>query len=516
MPQYKFRATDSFGNAVDGSLEATSEALAANQIGQMGYNLVQLEESPSVAQPTVEMPPMTPSGYPRRVDLTQATWESPVAVETGNTAKEPWERSVELAAATASYTPTMTMNATGAVVPIKRAEPTATINSMPSVYQSAAGLPPTRTTYEKPKREVSLSQRFMETCVYPLFAGMIIKDLATYFRQFATLIGAGIPIFQALSSMEKSTKNKKLVEVTSAALQRVQAGGRYSETLDEYPWIFSPVHTETLRAAEMGGDLETALRRVADYVEHQLEIRRLIQRETLYPIITLFIALMIFGKPGFSGDTLALVKLILNIGFGMGQPYGALAYFLDTIGFGCFVLLFFFVPFSIYRLFLYNKPGFRATRDTILLSIPVIGHITRQFTVARFGRTMAMLYRSGFGMSSALDIASRATGNGVLERICLKAAQATANGELASNALRSERFFSPMELDLLRTGEMSGQLDIMMDKMAEYNESEAKTKTHQAAIIFGVIIFLIVALFVASHIVSFYGGFGASRVNIGE
>jgi type IV pilus assembly protein PilC len=150
----------------------------------------------------------------------------------------------------------------------------------------------------------------------------------------------------------------------------------------------------------------------------------------------------------------------------------------------------------------------RESYDAIKNAIPGFGTLAKMFAVARFGRTLAALYRGGFGMSHALEIAGDASGNAVLRAAVQRAIPLAERGALVSDSLRSSGFFSGMAIDMFRTGETSGRLDEMLDKMADFYESEGKLKTRQAAVIFGTAVFLLVAILVAVQVISFWTGYG--------
>jgi type II secretory pathway component PulF len=354
-----------------------------------------------------------------------------------------------------------------------------------------------------------IHQRFMEVVVYPIFSGVVIKDLAPFYRQFATLIGAGLPIYQALVALEGNTTNAKLKEVARAGQRQVQAGGKFSDVLAAWPWVFKPVEVELIRAAELGGMLEQVLKQIADYVEHDWEIKRLVSRETMYPKLVLFVALMILGYPGFMGGQMSVVRLVLGgLGNEQGRGYSFGQYLLETLGFGALCLAIFLIPLAIFRLALFNVKGVRESYDSLKNAVPGFGTLAKMFAVARFGRTLAALYRGGFGMSHALEISADASGNAVLRAAVRRAIPLAERGALVSESLRSSGFFSPMAIDMYRTGEVSGRLDEMLDKMADFYESEGKLKTRQAALIFGTGVFLLVAILVAVQVISFWTGYG--------
>lgn len=536
MPQFAFQATDRLGNSVEGKVTAANPAFAANEIGKMGYALVSLQpvsespvtESMPAMMPapdntTLAMPPPAPmNGRPAPINLSQAFdetvsgggavalaeggggWNAP---ESSNQEErlEPWQRGGPVAQAPA---PTVSLNASG--VPIAK---TQAMSALPGLeggprpesapVREGAGRPAYSPAFSQNK---SFWQRFKETMIYPIVSGVVIKDLAPYYRQFATLINAGLPLFQTLVALESNTQNAKLKEITRAAQSRVQAGGRFSEVMAAYPWVFSPMQIEMVRASEEGGLLDQVLRQIADYVEHELEVRRLISRETIYPKIVMFVALMLLGVSGFTGGQMAIVGLVLQ-----GDVK---TYFMNTIGAALILLIPIFAAVVAFRLFLFNIPGVRDGYDSFKIMIPAIGKLVKMFALAKFCRTFAALNRAGFGMPNALYIAGDASGNAVIRNAAYRGALRAERGESVADALAASGHFPPLTLDMFRTGEMAGNMDDMLDKMADFYEAEGKMKTHQAALIFGVVVFLIVAFLVGSAIIGLYGGYAHNSTTL--
>ena len=119
-------------------------------------------------------------------------------------------------------------------------------------------------------------------------------------------------------------------------------------------------------------------------------------------------------------------------------------------------------------------------------------------------------------MGSALQVAGNASGNFVLRKAAYRAALAANRGEMVGDSMRSSGFFNAMTVDMFRTGETSGSLDLMVDKIAEYYESEGQLKSHQAAMILGVTVFLLVAILVAIQVISQYTGIAQSEIHAGD
>ncbi|HZT42379.1 MAG TPA: type II secretion system F family protein [Chthonomonadaceae bacterium] len=527
MPQFAYHAMDDRGNAVAGNIDAPDMVQATEQVRQMGYTPTRVEiaseaaappAAPVAAKVVTASRPAAPA-----MDLTQPVIEMPaeanallVPIEEGGREMqhlEPWQRGGPVPQP--APPPAMTT-----VAPVQAAPPAPVEASVPATAEAV--LPAGRPGVERPpfgpgtRPEVSLGERIKETFLYPIYSGVVLKDMAPYFRQFATLIGAGLPLYQSLVALEGNTSNPRLKEVTRTAQKQVQAGGRFSDVMAAYPHIFSAMQIEMIRAAELGGMLEQTLRHIANYVDHEMEIRRLIRYETLYPKIVIFFALMILGRPGFAMGPPAISSLILSA-MGKGE-YSFAQYLMDTVGFGLAIALPILAAVVVFRLFLFNSKSVRESYDAVKLGIPVLGNVIKMFIIARFVRTFAALYRGGFSIPTSLQIASDSSANWVLKHSVQRAFRATQEGGLVSQALHASGFFPAMTVDMFRTGEMTGNLDDMLDKVADHYEAEAKTKSHQIAVIFSVVVFLIVASLVAVAILGQWGKYasGATNPNAGD
>ncbi|HLV81886.1 MAG TPA: type II secretion system F family protein [Chthonomonadaceae bacterium] len=523
MPQFAYHATDNRGQAVAGTIAATDMIEAAEQVRRMGYTPLRVEVAPETGVPSaipeaapVAAPPV-PAPPPR--DLTQPAVEMPAGArmllateEDGDSLQrlEPWQRGgpVPQPPPPPAMTAAPTLQA-AAPAPVETPVPAAT----------GIALPIGRPGVERPpfgpgtRPEVPLGERIKETLIYPIVSGVVLKDMAPYFRQFATLIGAGLPLYQSLVALEGNTSNGRLKEVTRAAQKQVQAGGRFSDVMAAYPYIFSAMQIEMIRAAELGGMLEQTLRHIADYVDQEMQIRRLLRYETLYPKLVIFMALMILGRSGFMGGRPAVASWVLAE---MGKvTYTTGQYLLDTVGFGLAIALPILIAVVVFRLFLFNSKSVRESYDAVKLGIPVLGGVIKMFIIARFVRTFAALYRGGFSIPTSLQIASDSSANWVLKHSVQRAFRATQEGGLVSQALHASGFFPPMTVDMFRTGELTGNLDDMLDKVADHYEAEAKTKSHQIAVIFSVLVFLIVAVIVGAAILQQWGGYAAGASNPG-
>jgi type II secretory pathway component PulF len=187
--------------------------------------------------------------------------------------------------------------------------------------------------------------------------------------------------------------------------------------------------------------------------------------------------------------------------------YPAQAYLLDTVGFALAILIPIFACVVLFRLFAFNSATFRNLYDEIKIRLPVLGKIIRNFAIAKFARTYAALSKAGFPSSSALQIAGDASGNVVMARAGAFAAVKAEQGALPSQSLGQTAQFTHIAIDMLRTAELSGSIDEMMDKVADYHELEAKAATHLVCMIFSVFVLLTVGVVVGFTVIGQYTGY---------
>src|SRR5579872_6118470 len=362
------------------------------------------------------------------------------------------------------------------------------------------------------RRQVGIARLFAENFIYPVFSGVSLKELVVFYRQFATLIDAGLPLYQSLITLEAQTRNPKLKEILRACGLQVQNGGRLSDVFAAYPWVFSELQIEMVRAAEHGGLLDEMLKRIADYLEQELNLRRLISRLTLYPKIVVFSALFIIGRSFFTDFSQpfvpALSKMVAAM---MGVPafkdYTLLAYLNDTLFFLIEVGLAIFAVVAVYRIFFFQSDAAQESYERFKFSLPGLGTVARQFALAKFGRAFGAMYAGGLPLNTAIQVAGRASGSRIMARATNRIIGATERGAVLSQAFRETGVFPPLIIDMLHTGEQTGNVDAMMNKAAEYLEGEAESKAHLYSHIFATVVYLIVAILVAISVIRFYMGY---------
>jgi len=326
--------------------------------------------------------------------------------------------------------------------------------------------------------------KLLQTFVHPIWSGVAPMDLAICYRQWATLIGAGVPLFRSLSSLAVQARSGALRRALEKIGKTVQEGGTLSDGMTRFPWIFSEFHRAMIRSGEKTGGLDTTFRRLADAMEQEMALRRTLQRETLMPKITLVSSFLL---PPLFYLFLGGIKAYVSHAV---LPLLALA----GTGLGFYI---------INRLGMQQKRGY----DTVTANIPGIGGTVRLVALARFARAMASLYGAGVSMPQAIQGAAEACGNAFLGTRMIRAIPDIEAGQGLASSLGKTDAFPPMVVSMIQTGEETGSLDAMMDKVAEHYEQDVVVRLHQASVAVGTATLLITGVIVGVIVIQFYTGY---------
>ncbi|MBX6762229.1 MAG: type II secretion system F family protein [Rubrobacteraceae bacterium] len=337
------------------------------------------------------------------------------------------------------------------------------------------------------------------------FKRVKLADVVVFTRQFATMIGAGMPVVRALYVSEEQTDNKKLKEAISRVRRDVEAGLALSEALARHPDIFSRLYVEMVKAGEVGGVLDEILLRVAAQLEKDQELRRKVKSAMTYPIVVLVLAvlaasfMLIFIVPIFAkmfkdlGGTLPLpTRIAMALSNILTSPFG--------------ILLYVALAAAVYG-FLRWKDTERGRRvwGRVVLRIPArIGDIVQKVALARFARNLSALSAAGVPILQALEITATSSGNWVIERALLASRDSIRQGIPIYKPLEAEPVFPPMVTRMIAVGEETGDLDGMLVKIAEFYESEVEAAVKALTSIIEPLMIVVVGGIVGGIIIAMY------------
>ena len=340
-----------------------------------------------------------------------------------------------------------------------------------------------------------------------LFAKKTIKGktLMVFTRQLATLIDAGLPLLRGLSVLAKQEKDPVLKNTINLLADSVQGGGTFSESLGQHPKIFNKLYVNMVKAGELGGVLELVLNRLAEFQEKAQKIKNKVVAAMFYPIIVLFIAVLIMGfllvfiVPKF--------EQIFNDMLG-GKPLPALTEF--VIGASNLVkgnLLLIFVGGAVlvfaYRIFAGTAMG-RIFLDHMALRLPVFGDLTRKSAVSRFTRTLGTLVTSGVPILQALNITKETAGNSIIADAIMKVHDAVKEGESIVHPLEASNVFPAMVISMIDVGEETGQLPEMLLKVAEVFDDEVDNAVAGLTSLLEPIMIVLLAVIVGTIVIALF------------
>ena len=321
-----------------------------------------------------------------------------------------------------------------------------------------------------------------------------IDHRVTFFQELSTLVGSGVSLGEALSILQTRPAGPELRLAITDAAKRVSHGQRLSEIMADHPKVFSSLNRAMVLAGEQSGRLDEVLQEVADYLEREQELRRMISRETFYPKILVAAAILIPLSArtfiaAFSEGTGAAVTAALHTLGG---------YLALTVG-----LLALWFAYSRYR----GTSQGRISVDRAKLSIPLLGTVISQLAWAKICRAIAALYKSGVSSAEAIELAGPASGNHALELTLRRAAPQVRKGLPLSEALTATGHVPDLPLRMLATGEQTGDIDTSLEKVAEYFEAQSRTSIHRMALLIVPLATVIMGIVVLMMAIGAYGGY---------
>lgn len=296
-------------------------------------------------------------------------------------------------------------------------------------------------------------------------------EISRFTRQFATMIGAGLPMVQCLEILSQQTESKEFAKIIASVKDGVQGGSTLSEALSRHPKIFDQLYCNMVEAGEVGGALDAILVRLAVYREKADKLVRKVKGAMMYPAVICVVA---------TGVTIAMLTFIVPVFAGMFKGVGSelpapTQIVLDISNFlkSNYLYLVSGIVGLFAGLFWWRKTPQGALQfDKILLRTPVLGTLVRKSSVARFTRTLSTLLSSGVSILEALEITAKTSGNLVVASAINKSVIAIAEGDTITGPLKETGVFPPMVIQMIGVGEKTGGLDDMLNKIADFYDDE--------------------------------------------
>jgi general secretion pathway protein F len=299
-------------------------------------------------------------------------------------------------------------------------------------------------------------------------------DLAIMTRQFAVLVGAGIPLVESLGALVEQIDHEKLKRIISDVRQRVNEGASLADALAAHPKTFTNLFVNMVRAGESSGALDVVLVRLADFTESQARLRSKITGALAYPAFMLLIGTGVIGVL-FAVVIPKIVKIFDDSQVVLPWYTRALIGFTHLISGWWWAILLVLVAlgwgFARWRA---TEQG-RAAWDRRVLTAPIFGRLIRIIAISRFARTLSTLLKSGVPLLTAMDIVRNIVGNTRLAEVIEQARDAIREGESIAAPLKRSGEFPPLVHHMVAVGERSGSLEEMLANVAKAYEDQVET-----------------------------------------
>jgi len=301
-----------------------------------------------------------------------------------------------------------------------------------------------------------------------------LQDRVVFTRQLATMINAGVPLVRSLATLSQQTDSKALKRYLAEVVHDVESGEALASSLKKHPKAFDDIYVNMVAAGEEGGILDSILLKLANQQEKDAEIRGKLKSAMTYPGVILSITFVAFI---FLMTTVIpkIGTIIKDLG---GDDYELPVYtqvMLKISDFmvndGPLLLVLSIIVFFILGKYIRTPKG-KLNFHRVLLKIPLVGKIITKVAIARFSRTFSALSAAGVNILESLNVTANAVGNEVIKRHILDAQQAVKNGKSLSEPLSGVKLFPPILSQMIAIGEETGEIDTVLEKLADFYDQE--------------------------------------------
>lgn len=337
------------------------------------------------------------------------------------------------------------------------------------------------------------------------------RDLSVFCRQFVSMLNAGVTIMDALEMLSVATENQIMAKTIVNVRANIQKGETLSESMAKYPKIFPDIMVAMIAAGEASGKIDVAFVRMAERFEKKAKLDAMLKKASVYPTIVMIIAVVII--------IVMLVKIIptytaLFAQLGTELPIQtriavAVSDFIIAKWYILIIaLVAFVVAVKLYKRTISGQIFF----GTLARKLPVFGNINIKNASSNYARTLSTLIYSGLSMVEALQITSETMENYIYREALQNAKEEVMKGVPLSEPITNCNLFPPMVSYMTKIGEETGDIEGMLNRLADYYDEEVEmaTQTLMAALepmiimLLAVIVIILISV-VMGPMVSMYG-----------
>jgi type IV pilus assembly protein PilC len=337
------------------------------------------------------------------------------------------------------------------------------------------------------------------------------KEVIMFSRQLAILLESGIDIVTAIDLFRSQASNKIFQKIMEEIIADLRGGTSFSAALGKFPKVFPTMYCRTIAAGEQSGNLDTVLRRMAEYMERTAEATKKVKGAMTYPIVVVVVSIVVVAVL-----VLFVMPTFVNLYAGLGANLPTISKVLMSIAagaahYGLYVLIVLIA--AIVGVLLYTRtPVGKIKWDQLMLRLPVIGSIVQLNELARSCRTISMLIKVGLPLPDIITMCIQSSGNRIMSQALSNVKQDMLNGEGLAQPMAKMPIFLPLMVQMVAVGEKTGNLGNTLTTVAESYETDADDKTTAAVALLQPILTIAMAVvvgFIAVAMISaMYGIYG--------
>jgi len=330
-----------------------------------------------------------------------------------------------------------------------------------------------------------------------------MKDIAIWSRQFSIMVDSGLPVVKALNILALQTEKKPLAEVTADIRSEIEGGNSLGEAMEKHVDVFGDLIVNMVRAGELGGFLDKTLLQIAKDLEGDVKLRAKVKSAMTYPVVVMVMAvvmsagMLIFIVPVFA-------KMFAEMGGTLPLPTRIMVSLSAFLKVGAIPMIVVGFLGSVWWRKNKRNMKIREFLDPKKLKMPVFGKLVTKIAISRFARNFGTLLGSGVPILKALDIVSGTVGNQVIVHALDDVRREVSQGNPMSEPLSKHTVFPPMVVQMISVGEVSGNVEFMLAKVAEDYDQQVETMTEQLASLIEPIMIVVMGAMVGAMVISLY------------
>ena len=297
------------------------------------------------------------------------------------------------------------------------------------------------------------------------------QDFVVFCRLLATLLNAGTPIVDSIRLLSDQVSSKALKNALNDIYQDIRSGTSFSESCKKFPKIFDKVFVNMVIAGEISGDLEKVMDRLAVFYEKEHRIRGKVKSAMTYPIVVSIVAIIVVIIL-LTKVLPSLLNNLLSVGGEIPVPTKIVIAISDFLIEKWYICLMIVLLFVLIYVAIKRHPKGQYMFDLVKLKIPVFGMLNQKQIIARITRTMASQFASSVPVLQILSMSAEVANNLVIAKVLKQSRESLRRGSSLSEPFAQSWVFPKLVSHMIAIGEETGQLDMMLEKIADFYEEE--------------------------------------------